>query len=125
MANLLVVDDEVILLSVIEVVLTSAGHNVTCAKDGKSALNELIRNPNFDLVISDIMMPNMSGIELYEQAHTERPTDCPPFLFISAQDFSHIRRTVTGMEFVGFVAKPFKAEELIQSVDHAIRAKVL
>lgn len=62
MAQLLIVEDDLILLEAYQVALKAAGHDVEVASDGVQAL-ELAKTKQFDLILLDMLMPNMDGIE--------------------------------------------------------------
>ncbi len=72
MARLLVVDDEAGLRSFFEAALTSAGHHVTLAVDGADALRKLERT-GFELVLTDLRMPGVSGLSVLEHVRAEHP----------------------------------------------------
>src|SRR5438477_5945398 len=69
---ILVVDDEQVIRDILADFLTMEGFNVRTAKDGHAALTELSR-AQFDLVLSDLKMPNMGGIELLESIAAHAP----------------------------------------------------
>src|SRR5689334_17579491 len=70
--SILVVDDEQVIREILADFLTMEGFNVRTAKDGQAALSELSR-ARFDLVLSDLKMPNMGGIELLESISQHAP----------------------------------------------------
>jgi DNA-binding NtrC family response regulator len=72
MGNVLVVDDKEGIRTFIAEVLSDAGHDVEAAKDGRDALAKL-GNRSFHLMISDLKMPNMDGMQLLEKARTIAP----------------------------------------------------
>ncbi len=72
MARILVIDDDEILLGILELALTAAGHAVTTAGDGLQAAL-LFRAEPFDVIVTDIMMPNREGIETVITLHRDFP----------------------------------------------------
>src|SRR5258706_15471656 len=70
--SILVVDDEQVIREILADFLTMEGFNVRTAKDGQAALTEVSRM-HFDLVLSDLKMPNMGGIELLEEISRNAP----------------------------------------------------
>ena len=62
-SRILVVDDEESIREFLEIMLRKEGYEVTCAEDGQAAL-DLIKKKSVDMVISDMQMPNMTGLEL-------------------------------------------------------------
>src|SRR6185503_19884560 len=71
-SRVLVVDDEESIREFLEIMLRKEGHEVTCAEDGQQAL-DIIKKKSFDLVISDLQMPNLTGIEMLRQVRDHYP----------------------------------------------------
>ncbi|MBI2374845.1 MAG: response regulator transcription factor [Deltaproteobacteria bacterium] len=117
MAHVLVVDDDPHIREVVGFALSSAGHDVAHAADGRQAL-ELARSRAPDLVVLDIMMPGMDGIEACRQLRTFSTV---PVLFLSAKDDELDR--VIGLEVGGddYVTKPFGTRELVSRVKAMLR----
>ncbi len=63
MANILIIDDDPVMLTTIQYILNREGYNVTITKDGMEAF-ELLDNYLYDIVITDLMMPKMNGLEV-------------------------------------------------------------
>lgn len=109
-AHILVVDDDPLLLELLSDTLTTIGHQTTAASDGQEALAHL-KTTRFDLVITDVKMPNLDGIQLLRQIRLAYPS--LPVLFISA----YVSKDMLGDSMPdGFLAKPFRinhVEELI------------
>ena len=72
MARILIVDDENIIVTVLKESLSRLGYDVLTASDGEQALR-LVEDGNIDLLITDIVMPNMNGIELLAELKTKAP----------------------------------------------------
>jgi CheY-like chemotaxis protein len=72
MANILVIEDVPPVLLSLRIILTGGGHAVTCATDGLIGLN-LLTESAFDLVISDIWMPALSGIDVISRGRAQSP----------------------------------------------------
>lgn len=73
MCKILIVEDEKPISELIRINLTNAGHDCTCVYDGKAAA-DLLENTRFDLVLLDVMLPNVDGFELMDYI---RPMDIP------------------------------------------------
>ena len=97
-------------IKLLEHELTGAGYNVISSTDGREAL-EIIKNEEPGLVISDIMMPFMSGLELLEVIKSENKKI--PVILISALDDVEVIQTAIGMGADDFVIKPVNMNELI------------
>lgn len=116
MANILVIDDEELALFTTREILEDAGHTVASAGDGVTGL-ELLRSGEFDLVITDMVMPHMEGTQLIAEI---REQDARlPILAMSGSgrtgnaDFSEAARQC-GANAV--LAKPFSEEELLNAI---------
>lgn len=106
-AAILVVDDDPEVREIVAEFLLDAGHRVMQAEGGLTALNLLSEQPDFDLVITDVRMPDMSGIELADRITRERPE--LKIILISGFFVSqHVARRV--------LRKPFRMKELAEAV---------
>jgi len=113
--TVLVVEDEPPLRRLICVCLEKRGYTVLAAEDGTEAIRILESNPGkIDLVVSDIMMPKMNGLELRKKAILLRPE--MRFLFISGYAEDTIGRTVHLPQDAGYLDKPFLRIELERKV---------
>ncbi|MGN6159404.1 MAG: response regulator transcription factor [Devosia sp.] len=113
MPRILIADDEPNIREVISFALERAGYTVAVARNGAEALQVLRRGP-VDLIVLDIGMPEMDGLEVCRQI---RKNSDVPILFLSARD-EEIDR-VLGLEIGGddYVTKPFSARELVARVN--------
>lgn len=116
--RVLLVDDDVALLAAFRRSLTDVGHEVVTASDGREALRLLERPETFDVVVSDISMPHMTGIELL-RAVRERDLDLPVLLVTGAPD---VGTAIEAVEWGAFkyVAKPVEVAILRQQVKRAV-----
>jgi PAS domain S-box-containing protein len=113
--TLLVVEDAPVLRRLISVSLEKRGYTVLAAEDGTEAIRILENNPGkIDLVISDIMMPKLNGLELRKKAILLRPE--MRFLFISGYAEDTIGWTAHLPQDVGYLEKPFLPVELERKV---------
>jgi PAS domain S-box-containing protein len=111
----LVVEDEPALRAMISVSLEKRGYNVLLAEDGAAAIRILENNPSdIDLVVSDIMMPKLNGLELRKKALLLVPE--MRFLFISGYAEDTIGQTAHLPEDAGYLEKPFLPVELARKV---------
>jgi two-component system OmpR family response regulator len=113
MPRILIADDEPNIREVISFALERAGFGVATARNGTETLQQVRRGP-VDLIVLDIGMPEMDGLEVCRQI---RKTSDVPILFLSARD-EEIDR-VLGLEIGGddYVTKPFSARELVARVN--------
>jgi CheY-like chemotaxis protein len=113
--TVLVVEDEPALRRLISVSLEKRGYTVLAAEDGAEAIRILENNPGkIDLVVSDIMMPKLNGLELRKKAILLRPE--MRFLFISGYAEDTIGRTAHLPQDAGYLEKPFLPIELARKV---------
>ena len=116
--SVLVVDDHLRARQSMADILTCAGHHVTCCAGAAQALRELDRT-SFDLVITDLMMPGMNGLEFIRALH-ERGHD-PQVVMVTAH--ASVASAVEAMRHGAFdyIEKPFTADQLEQLVCRALR----
>lgn len=109
--KILVVDDESAIREVVREYLTMMDFEVGLAENGHEALKRLHDN-EFDLVITDLMMPKMSGIEMI---HTIRKTmENQPVILLSGSDIDGM--TVSNDAFTKLLKKPFSFDELMKTI---------
>ena len=121
-SRILIVDDEASLREFLEIFLKKEGYNIQTAKNGKEAL-ERIQKRHFDMVISDLKMPEMSGIELLKAAQLEKRD----LLFIMITAFATTETAVEAMKLgaYDYISKPFKLDEIRLIVKQALRSQSL
>ena len=117
-ARLLVVDDEPNIVELLSASLRFAGFDVTSASDGRQAL-KLARELRPDLVVLDVMMPEMDGFEVVKRLRSEGLH--LPVLFLTARDGAGAK--VQGLTLGGddYVTKPFSLEEVIARIRAVLR----
>lgn len=116
--KILVVDDDPDIREVVSVLLQGEGYLVTEAADGATAIDTIKRNRDFALVILDIMMPGMTGIEACGKLR--EMTDAPVlFLTAKSQEQDKVDAYTSGGD--DFLVKPFSKVELLMKVKSLIR----
>lgn len=121
-ARILVVDDEESIREFLEIMLRKEGYEVTCAEDGQIAL-DLLKKKSFDMVISDLQMPNVTGIELLKQTKDQYPD----MLFFMITAFATTETAVEAMKLgaYDYITKPFKIDEVRINIANALRSRTL
>lgn len=115
--NILVVDDDPLILTVVDLMVRHAGHRVRTVPDASSALDVLVDGP-IDLVISDIRMPGMDGLALARLVRKDYP-DIPIILMTGyLSDYSNGSAGQIGVEHI--LRKPFKSNELLATIDRVV-----
>jgi DNA-binding response OmpR family regulator len=111
------IEDEPEMIDLIQLILGRRGFEVTGASGGKEGL-ELVRGTRPDLVLLDLMMPDMDGWEVYQQMKAEESTRGIPVIVVTAKA-QNIDK-VLGLHIAkvdDYIAKPFSPQELIDSVE--------
>ncbi|OYY49193.1 MAG: two-component system response regulator GlrR [Methylophilales bacterium 28-44-11] len=117
-ATILIVDDDPDILRLIDMRLQSAGYNTIKAHNGIAALATLaMQRP--DLVITDLLMPELDGMALMEQLHQQHPT--LPVIILTAHGTITDAVAATHQGAFSFLAKPFESQVLLQQVANALR----
>ena len=116
--KILVVEDDPDISSLVELHLTDAGNEVELSGDGKAGLERALGQP-FDLVILDIMLPGIDGLEICRRLRTEKPE--LPILMLTARTTELDR--VLGLEMGAddYLTKPFSVRELVARVKAIFR----
>ncbi|HEV7238654.1 MAG TPA: sigma-54 dependent transcriptional regulator [Thermoanaerobaculia bacterium] len=120
--RILIVDDEEVLRDVLDAVLRREGFDVISAASGEEALN-MLESEDFDLVILDVMLPGISGIDTMRAIRIANPY--VPVIIITA--FSSIDGAIDAMKQGAFhyIPKPFKNEEVVLTVNKALEQRRL
>lgn len=122
MANILAVDDQKSMREMVRIVLESGGHQVTIAEDGVEAL-AIARAQSFDLVISDINMPNMNGISLVSKLKLLPAFKFTPILMLTTETSSYKKDKAKALGASGWLTKPFDPPRLINAVTKLLGKK--
>jgi len=112
--DVLVVDDEESVLSVVEQLTEALGHRARVAENGSDAL-ELLRSAACDVVISDIRMPEMDGFELAERVRSQHPD--MQIILMTGYSLDQTVELASDLDVVAFLHKPFKASELNRALE--------
>ena len=120
--RILVVDDELSMRELLEYMLGKKGYQVICAANGKEAL-ERVANDHYDLLLCDIRLGDMTGLEVLKASKKEHPE--ATVIMISA--FATTETAVEAMNQGAFdyVPKPFENKELLQTIANALERKTL
>lgn len=116
-ASILIVDDDPHICEVVRYALEQAGHTIDARADGRSGLEAALED-KAELVVLDIMMPELDGIEVCRRL---RATSTVPILFLSSKD-EEIDKVI-GLEVGGddYITKPFSTRELVARVKAMLR----
>src|SRR5512146_3169347 len=120
--RILVVDDEKFIRDIIADFLSMEGYVVRTAEDGAAAADEL-RRARFDLVISDLKMPRMGGLELLREVSEVHPDT----MTIIMTGFGTVETAIDAMKrgAYDYILKPFKVEEIVHIVQRGLEKRRL
>lgn len=121
-SRILVVDDEESIREFLDIMLRKEGYEVTTAEDGEKAV-EVLKKKTFDMVISDLQMPKMNGMELLKHVKNQNPD----LIFMLITAFGTAESAIEAMKIgaYDYILKPFKIDEVRINIAHALRAKSL
>ena len=113
--EILVVDDDVIAQNMLRTTLSGAGYSVIIASTGMEAIKLATeRLPN--LIVLDIMMPDIDGGEVAEILRKDPKTMAMPIIFISSLISEHEEKDGSRKDIVSFLAKPYNREKLLNEI---------
>ena len=131
MAKILIIDDERGIRNTLREILADEGHEVEVAEDGKQGL-VMAQNKAYDLIFSDIKMPEMDGIELLEnivesrksKVESEEPIECPVIMISGHGD---IETAVQALKLgaYDFLLKPLDLNRILITTKNALESKSL
>lgn len=119
MTRILAVDDSPSMRDMVRIALTGAGFEVIQAADGQEAL-ALARRSNFDLVLSDVNMPLMDGIELIRALRAESSYRHTPILMLTTESSTDRKREGKDAGATGWIVKPFDPAQLVATMHRVL-----
>jgi two-component system, chemotaxis family, chemotaxis protein CheY len=119
MTSILTVDDSPPIRELVDNVLRQAGFDVTQAQDGVAAL-ACARKNHFDLVLTDVHMPNMDGIQLIRSLRADPSYRHTPILMLTVDDAAQRRREGKAAGATGWIVKPLVPEHLVAAIRRAL-----
>ena len=119
MAKILSVDDSKAIRDLVEAVLKENGHDVVTANDGVEGLAEA-RNQNFDMILSDINMPNMTGISMVSKVRRLPGYEYIPIIMLTTESSEFKKTKAKSMGATGWLQKPFNPERLMNAVNKLV-----
>ena len=122
--KVLAIDDEAICLEIIEFSLLSKGFDVISARSGMEALSFLKNNDDIDVILLDMMMPQMSGLETLELIRAIDSASSIPIIFQTGSSYNaEINKAQDEGKINYIIRKPYKRDELIQVISTAFANK--
>ncbi|HFD16714.1 MAG TPA: response regulator [Rhodospirillales bacterium] len=120
MAKILAVDDSASMRQMVAFTLKNAGHEVIEAADGREAL-EIARKTPVNLVLSDVNMPNMDGIQLIRELRALPSYRFTPILMLTTESAASRKQEGKAAGATGWIVKPFNPDQLLATVDRVLR----
>ena len=119
MAKILSVDDSKSIRDLVEVVLVEKGHDVVTANDGVEGL-AAARAHKFDLILSDINMPNMTGISMVSKIRRLPDYQHTPIIMLTTESSDFKKTKAKSVGASGWLQKPFDPERLMKAVNKLV-----
>jgi two-component system chemotaxis response regulator CheY len=119
MADILLVDDSVSMREMVSFTLKQAGHDIIEAEDGVQAY-EIAQNNTFNLVITDINMPNMDGITLTAKLRELEAYTFTPILILTTETSDPRKMEAKEAGATGWIEKPFDPDHLLSTINKVI-----
>jgi len=118
--SILIVDDSATMLMSIKTTLEMGGFKVESAADGKLALDKLKSGTKFDLIITDINMPNMGGMDLIKHARVLPGCRFTPILTLTTESQAAKRDEAKKLGATGWLVKPISGNDLLKVVKQVV-----
>jgi len=115
MAKILAVDDSASMRQMVSFTLKGAGHDVVEASDGNEAL-KIAQGQAVDLVLSDVNMPNMNGIELCRNLRQLPSYKFTPILMLTTESAGDKKMEGKSAGATGWIVKPFNPDQLLTTI---------
>lgn len=119
--KILVVDDQAIVREVMVDILTQAGHQTASVGNGEDAL-DMLGKESFDVLLTDIVMPGMNGLDLVSEAHQVSPTTVS-ILITAYPSVDSIDQAIAHLGAHDYLLKPVDKNKLCDAVTKAIKRK--
>ncbi len=120
--KILLIEDDVAIVSSLQEILIADGYAVTLAQRGDEGL-ALAQNNSFDVVITDLKLPGLNGLELIRQLHANKPR--LPLILMTAHGTTETAIEATKFGAYDYLLKPFEMNELLELVDTAVTSSRL
>jgi CheY-like chemotaxis protein len=115
--TILIVDDNPDSITILQSILGTRGYGVVSAESGVAALRTLQSEPPPDLILLDVMMPEMNGIEVLQKIKESHTTAKIPVILVTAK--THDEDVLSGYQYGAdyYITKPFTAKQLFYGID--------
>ena len=114
--NILIVDDSATVREALNLALSDAGYAVSMAKDGVDALN-MVDTGHFDLLMTDLNMPNMNGIQFISEVRKLSHKRFTPIIILSGEAKDQRKEECISAGASGYLQKPFKQTQILKIIN--------
>lgn len=118
--NILIVDDSESIREVVIFTLEKAGYNVIPCVDGADAMKKL-DGQEFDLIITDLHMPNMNGLEFIKEVRKTDKYKYTPILYLTTESQQSKKQEAKDAGATGWIVKPFSPEKLLAAISKILK----
>jgi len=122
--KVLVVDDEVHIVHVVAIKLRNNGYEVISAENGAEAF-ELAHQQKPDIIVTDLQMPVMTGLELVKKLRANEETKDIPVIMLTARSIAVEDKQKEALGISDFLSKPFSPRELLRSIEDILHHKLV
>ena len=116
--TILVVDDSGTVRQQVSMALKQAGFEIAQAADGREGLAMVDSNRDINMVICDVNMPNMNGLEMLEKIKSKPENKSLPVIMLTTEGQPAMIKRAKEAGAVGWIVKPFNASQLVQTAKH-------
>lgn len=116
---ILVIDDEAHITHVVALKLRNAGYEVIAAADGEEGFEAALANLPA-IIITDLQMPYLNGLELSRKLCSTKATSAIPVLMLTARGFGLTSDDLSGTNIVGMLSKPFSPREVLEKIQELL-----
>ncbi len=122
-AKILVVEDDPDIMRILTHALTTAGYQVVPAYGGEDAIRK-VKAQMPDLVLTDLAMPKVSGVEVIDSIKRDPDTQQIPVIAVTAHVWDGIAQSAGQVGCDGYISKPFNAKHVVQEVEKHLKTSV-
>jgi CheY-like chemotaxis protein len=120
-SKILVVEDDPDIMRIILHTLKGAGHQVVPAYGGEDAIRKL-QGQRFDLVLTDLAMPKVSGVQVIEAVKSDPDTQHTPVIAVTAYVWENLAQAAGQAGCDGYISKPFTPKQLLQELEKHLKS---
>jgi two-component system, OmpR family, response regulator VicR len=121
--KILIIDDNPVIVRMAEALLLSAGYQVCLANTGPQGI-DLAQKENPDLILLDIILPDIHGFEVFKALRQQEVTRHIPIVYMTATELEDIALNEPDVKGEGYINKPFGNKELLEAVEKVLGGQI-